>query len=282
MSVVIVIHIYQELLNKYEVFSLKRLISVTKNKYPIRIVSPLGLRLQQVNDILAGSDFSIEYFHPQYFTGLKGYNELMMSPSFYKRFQNWDYILIHHLDAFLFKDELEFWSEKNYSNIGAPLYQTNTSGWVGEFIGIGNGGLCLRKVQDCLRVLHSFKKIYSVHEAWNQLIQFNWKGQIVRLPNFLMVLTGLGNRSHYLFNRTEANEDWFWCNRVPATYHWFKQPGRLEAAAFSMEYRCEELIIENGGELPFGCHGWFKPAFKSFWLKEMQKAGIAIDELNEV
>jgi Protein of unknown function (DUF5672) len=280
MSVVIVIHVYQALLNKYEVFSLKRLVSVTQNKYPIRIVSPFGLRSEQVNSILAGSDFSIEYFHPKYFTGLKGYNQLMMNPKFYKRFQNWDYILIHHLDALLFKDELDIWCAKGYSNIGAPLYQTNTRGWIGEFIGIGNGGLCLRKVKDCLKVLYSYKKIYSVREAWNQLMCYSWKGRIVRFSNFFMVLSGLGNRSHYLFNQTEANEDWFWCNRVPESYTWFKQPNRLEAAAFSMEYRCEELILENGGELPFGCHGWFKPAFISFWLKQMKKAGIEVDELD--
>src|ERR1700759_4734634 len=48
-------------------------------------------------------------FPDKYFDGIHGYNELMLSEHFYGNFLNWEYILIHQLDAFVFADELDYW-----------------------------------------------------------------------------------------------------------------------------------------------------------------------------
>ncbi len=272
-SVAIAVHIYQNTLNAYEVFSLKRLVEVTHGKYPIRIVSPKGLQ-SPVDAILAGTDYAIEYFDRKYFMGLKGYNRLMMHPEFYKRFSKWEYVLIHHLDALVFKDALEDWCKKGYSNIGAPMFQTNVSGWIGEFIGTGNGGFCLRNIKDCLKVLNSFEIVYPAKDARNEMKHYSWKGILSKLPYFFLMITNTGNRSHYLLNAIDTNEDWFWGVLVPAKYKWFKVAEKKEAMAFSMEYNCEKLLEENSYQLPFGCHGWFKPTVKKFWQAQLLKAGV--------
>lgn len=87
------------------------------------------------------------FFHENYFKSIDGYNKLMLSPSFYKAFSNYEYILIYQLDAWVFKDELQHWCNQKYDYIGAPIYQNN------KLIGIGNGGFSLRKVDYCLKVL---------------------------------------------------------------------------------------------------------------------------------
>jgi len=44
----------------------------------------------------------------------------MMSPAFYDAFKAFDYILIYQLDAFVFRDELEYFCSLGYDYIGAP------------------------------------------------------------------------------------------------------------------------------------------------------------------
>ena len=44
----------------------------------------------------------------------------MLSPEFYRRFSDTDYILVCQLDAYIFRDELLSWCKKEYDYIGAP------------------------------------------------------------------------------------------------------------------------------------------------------------------
>jgi hypothetical protein len=47
----------------------------------------------------------------------------MLSIDFYKRFRDYKFILIYQLDAYVFRDELEYWCEQDYDFIGAPLIE---------------------------------------------------------------------------------------------------------------------------------------------------------------
>ena len=66
------------------------------------------------------ADLQMEYFDDTFFANIKGYNQLMMSPSFYARFRKYQYLLIYQTDAWVFRDELLDWCQKGYDYIGAP------------------------------------------------------------------------------------------------------------------------------------------------------------------
>lgn len=122
----------------------------------------------------------VERFDDRYFAGLQGYNRLMLDQSFYKRFVDYQYILIHQTDAYIFKPELEYWCSKDYDYIGAPWYVPRklpkynlykfVFNWGRLFFGYekllhwrynnnaGNGGLSLRKVESFINVLEKVNK----------------------------------------------------------------------------------------------------------------------------
>jgi hypothetical protein len=90
-------------------------------KIPNCLVQPEGLE----NDYHKKySNISVESFPKRYFENIEGYNELLLSASFYERFLDTKYILIYQLDAFFFKDELQEWCDRGYDYIGAPWITT--------------------------------------------------------------------------------------------------------------------------------------------------------------
>lgn len=45
--------------------------------------------------------------------GIAGYNQMMLSREFYQLFNDTEYLLICHTDAWIFRDELEDWCKKD-------------------------------------------------------------------------------------------------------------------------------------------------------------------------
>jgi hypothetical protein len=88
------------------------------------LVQPEGLE----NDYITKkySNISVESFPKRYFENIEGYNELLLSASFYERFLDTKYILIYQLDAFVFKDELQEWCDKGYDYIAPWIAPQNT------------------------------------------------------------------------------------------------------------------------------------------------------------
>ena len=52
--------------------------------------------------------------------GIAGYNAMMLSERFYRLSEAWDYILICHPDAWIFRDEVAAWAERGYDCVAAP------------------------------------------------------------------------------------------------------------------------------------------------------------------
>ena len=52
--------------------------------------------------------------------GIAGYNEMMMSADFYSLFNDYEYIIICHVDAWVFRDELDDWCRRGYDHVAAP------------------------------------------------------------------------------------------------------------------------------------------------------------------
>lgn len=216
------------------------------------IAAPAGLVVDRTFGQL--EKLEVKRFSSQYFDGIKGYNQLLLSRDFYQAFALFDYILIHQADVFLFKDELQLWCEKEYDYIGAPWFRPDklhpdfvskqmekikfalkkNKIYASRHNKSGNGGLSLRNVQTALKVLKSVQ------------------------PALL--------KKYLVTDYPEYNEDIFWSLEAPAIYPAYRIPALHEALQFAVEFEPAAAYQHLDGQLPFGCHAPMKhdPAF---WKK---------------
>jgi hypothetical protein len=246
----VLIPIYKNTINCDEQKSLEQCSKVL-SAYPVVFIKPHSLEVENLKKEFP--QITVESFPDEYFSSLIAYNRLMLSPEFYSRFSNCKYVLIHQLDAYVFRDELKEWCDKNYDYIGAPwllkakyhalhkqvllqfkkLFYYITRSPSRKFIlgdRVGNGGFSLRKV--------------SSHLAATLDKQ-------ARINYFLAHCT-----KHSVFN-----EDVFWATENPQ----FMYPALLEALSFSMDDDPKLCFQLNHNKLPFGCHGWSKHRKINFW-----------------
>ena len=145
--------------------------------YPISVVAPDDLVLPHPLDRLPTVRFASVYF-----TSISAYSSLLLSMQFYERFLSYQYMLMHQLDSFVFRDELLDWCAHGYDYIGAP--------WIGETFpnepktrqglpfwirsrmfrflppldhSVGNGGFSLRRVKTMYRALSMLRR---TRQAW--------------------------------------------------------------------------------------------------------------------
>ena len=250
--VTIVVPIYKELLSEYEEVSFKQLFKVL-GKHRIVVIKPISLDL---NKLLQNFPHcQTESFSDHYFSGIAGYNQLMMSEEFYSRFNDSEYILIYQLDAYVFKDELIDWCKRDYDYIGAPwllrpVYNfplLKFTSWAKRKcykiinrpcsqitrFKVGNGGLSLRKVSSHLKAVTELK---SIAEQYLQV-------------------------RHHLYN-----EDVFFSIEVNRHGMNFMYPTWQEALQFSFDKYPSLCYKLNNEQLPFGCHSWYKRRMKKFWF----------------
>jgi hypothetical protein len=250
----------------------ERCLDILSN-YPVYIVHPEKMDRNTVQNLLSkGNNVREIQFKARYFKGLSGYNRLMTSLRFYRQFSDYEYLLKYHSDAWVFRDELDYWCDKGYDYIGAPLYEYDGTLSPSKYIGIGNGGFSLQRVSSAIKVLSSWRIIYSVSDLNEWYLKYNWKGRLRYLPYYLRALMGIGRFSHSGFNRLRINEDIFWGIYVPQAFQWYKIAPFEESYKFSMEYNCQQLMALNGGKLPFGCHQWYKGQFYEFWKNYIPQA----------
>ena len=222
---VVLIPIYKEMLTPMELASFQQVLQVLSLR-KIALVAPKSLN---VINYQKWANIEIYRFEDQYFENIKGYNKLLTSVHFYKRFEAFDYLLIYQLDAWVFEDQLDLWTSKDYDYLGAPWLEkpASKSGFNLGFLlknKVGNGGFSLRKVSSFIRVLSK------------------WQGFC-----------------HFL----SKNEDFIFSIIIPRLAQ-FKIPDAQIAIAFSFESNPAKAFQLNQGKLPFGCHAWEK-FDRSFW-----------------
>ena len=147
-KVAVVIPTYSEKLAKHELISLHQLCKVLGN-YDKFFVAPEGLKIEY-GDFASG--IRVEYFPKAFFKSTITYSQLLLSENFYARFAGYEYILIHQLDVFVFKDRLMEFCQLGYDYIGAPALKYVPL-WRFIDARVGNGGLSLRKVASCRRLV---------------------------------------------------------------------------------------------------------------------------------
>ena len=253
----IIIPIYKTHFGELEEKSFLQCVKVLKN-YEIILVQPEELDSSYItNDY---KNIKVETFSKKYFASIEGYNELLLSASFYERFMDAEYMLIYQLDAFVFKDELTEWCEKGYDYIGAPwIASVKNSIWSKvfnliarkfrskkkndreqTFYKVGNGGFSLRKV--------------ASHFA-------------IAKQNEKFILDFLNAKEKEIY----AIEDVFWSLKAIEFDANFSIPDYKEALKFAMDRKPKIALTLNNNQLPFGCHGINKPKVIDFWKPILAK-----------
>lgn len=244
----VVIPVYHKDLNEYEQISLRQCVSIL-GRHPLIIIKPDTLDLSDWTEQYPMLQF--ESFNQPYFRSIRGYNELLCSEHFYDRFiENYEYILVYQLDAFVMRDSLIDWCRRGYDYVGAPQFsdvrpKRDESPTLRDRISrlfqqpLLNGGLSLRRVKACRRLL-------SVYHLFNK----QWPG----------------------------NEDGFFSLHYPRLipYRWLmKMPGPEEAIDFAIELEPNRSLTINEGRLPMGCHAWHVYDL-NFWRPILNKYGYEV------
>jgi hypothetical protein len=241
-------------------------------RYDRYLVAPEGLELDF-------PDFRIQRFHPKFFGSLRAHSWLILLPAFYKAFARYKYILIYHLDALAFSDQLEQWCATDIDYIGAPWMPCPDLPWIKE-PAVGNGGFALMKVESCLKVLYGRyrrhpTKIFRDFLARNadQFHALKWvQRTFYRLP-----AVQRADRIWDAVQRTEVNtmnNDQFWSFEAMKYYPQFRVASVEMGLRFAFETipaRCFELA---GRQLPFGCHAFAKYD-RAFWEPHILKTDVA-------
>lgn len=194
--------------------------------FPVILAVPARLDCSPFDEY--GQFASVRTFPDRFFASEAGYNRMMCRPFFYRRFLDFEYILIYQLDTFVFENTLLDWCSKGYDYIGAPWIDTT---WVKNFFAkssfrrfflqkrfnpVGNGGLSLRRVRSSWKAARKFRILSAVFK----------------------------------------HEDFLWSNIVARFLPGFNTAPPEEALNFAFEEHPERLFELNGQRLPFGCHSW--------------------------
>lgn len=265
MIAAVVIPIYKEHLSKHEISSLRQCTEVL-HRYDIYLVCPEGLSLDEYISC-TNKPLNAIRFNRTFFEGISGYNHLMKEYNFYKSFENYNYILIYQLDAWIFRDELEYWCGKNYDYIGAPWFYNFNGHEQGGLWDVGNGGLSLRKVKKFMYITQNRNvRLKTIREIFQS--EYNGIRDIFHcIIRSLGPYIGNNSLRHFMKSTHESLwEDAFFCIGLSNTRFRLSRPTPEEAAFFSFD-KSPKYLYQNitKAKLPFGCHAWNKYQYEEFW-----------------
>jgi hypothetical protein len=240
-SVVVLVPLYKENLDPLDEYSLDRSLGHLVSR-DVRLIAPEALSLDYY--LARYPHVTVERFPRPAFESIPEYNRLLLSEMFYARYSAFEYMLILQTDAILLKDDLDFWCAQPFDYIGAPwpkMFElfVNTGRFEGAAgkhvrVGVGNGGLSLRRIKKCHALLREFTTEVGV------------------------------------FDHTGSSEDLFF-SVMGALSNDFVVPNEITASRFSMEGYPSYYYRVNGGNLPMGTHAWMKNE-PEFWLRVLPDA----------
>lgn len=239
---IVLIPIYRDTLEPLEQFSLD--FSVVRiSNYEMRFLAPEKLDVGYYTRRYPG--IPVQRFPDVFFASIQGYNQLLLTPSFYEQYFEYEFSLILQTDAVVLRDELSDWMERPYDYLGAPWpipnelivrippFDEDRSRHLR--VHVGNGGLSLRRNKSCVELLHEYPSALD------------------------------------MFVRSGSSEDLFF-SFIGALSKKFILPNEIVASSFSLELSPERYVAMNGGRLPMGAHAWWKHA-PQFWMTQFQQGG---------
>lgn len=276
---IIVIPVYKTSPSEAEIASLKQGLKIL-GRHEITFITHNRCNISIYNSVVnrSGIEVGIQYFDSKYFSSIEGYNNLCLSLEFYERFSNYEYMLIYQLDAWVFRDELDYWCCKGYDYIGAPLFHAhNSRQFSTKFSGVGNGGFCLRRISHCLEILKGNQNkpyimpIQLIKIYWNYLLYSDEYKSLISyfriIPLLSLKMLGIFNNIRY-YRSKSINEDLLLGSWSAISWgHKGNIPDFEEAMKFSFEVNPAFLYEKNDKKMPFGCHAFEKWEYDTFWSK---------------
>lgn len=257
-KVVVIIPIYKIQFTAFELSIINNNIEKLKN-YKIYIIGP-----ERIKNVKFDSKIDIIeriLLNDLTFSSIEAYNKLLRSPEFYKLFINFEYLLIVQSDAYIFGNNLSYFTQKNYDYWGAPWidYELINYSFLSNVLPlfhkkrifkplrklkkqylVGNGGLSLRRISTHYFFASKYRKYVETFEKDIN----NW-------------IDG---------GATSMMEDVFWCLYVPKIFKNYEIAPWQEAIKFSFELNPRKAYKLNDYSLPFGCHA-FEKIDKEFYSK---------------
>ena len=271
-QVIIIIIAHKSSISEYEEISLKQCFKIFGEKYPIRLLCPNGLDISCYKSIIP--NIMVDFIHKVWLMNYRMFEKLKVNHFLYKKYIKYHYILFYELDAFVFRDELEYWCNLGYDYIGAPWFGVFGDSIKNKFNGVGNGGFSLRKTK-------SHYLIALICEKCKFLIKFKrlrLSKKLRLFGYFIMSLLGINyklNKHYFFFNYWVGPEDRFWSN-IGAKISWFRVADYKQALKFAFELNPRELFDINNQKLPFGVHAWYKYDL-DFWRPFIESEGYKLD-----
>ena len=209
-----------------------------------------------------GIDGTVRLVQTEYFGSPAAVNKMGTDPAFYRMYQEFDYILVCHLDAWIFHDRLANWMDMGYDFIGAPLFlpENDKVHFLQRMAPFGgNGGLSLRRVASCIRVLETFQPSRSplrlAQAVWFLARNRQW-GFITILYRLLRELSQDWRGTCEKYN---IYEDVFFTIIAPLCRNRISIPTSRTAMKFACEVNYPLFQKELFSlEPPFGIHGYDK------------------------
>ncbi|HVX25463.1 MAG TPA: DUF5672 family protein [Parafilimonas sp.] len=248
MNVVAGIPIYSKNLSKEEKISLEKCIMLLK--CDIVFIAPQSLNVSWYKFFCSGKKrIRFERFDDLFFKDIEGYNMLLMSSVFYQRFLNYDYLFIHQLDVFIFRDELETWCSKNYDYIGAPWIETL---WLENAYNLISNEILASKNYFTRIFYRGIWRLKSINAS---RVSVGNGGCSLRKVKYFYKRTRLNEQKKF---KWKYNEDLFWSIYITLINPFFKKPSPKEALKFAFDFNPQVCFDMNKQQLPFAAHAWFR------------------------
>lgn len=259
MTVSVVVPMCRSVLSDEDKKSLDRLVSVL-GEFAVTVACPEGMDVAEVE--VRYPSFGFERFDSKLFAGQRVFNELLLSRDFYERFLEWDYILIHQSDSFVFRNELQQWCDKGYDYIGSPwLFES----WHRSYIYLELSGLKSA-------YLRKMKGIDDYNIARGKVGDGGFSLRKTRAHyDFLNKHADIVDHYKSMSKYARYNEDVFWAVEPAKNGEDFKVPKPAEAVRFAFAQYPDLAHQVTDYTLPFACRGFNDKESKAFWKPIMKK-----------
>ena len=229
MHACVVVPVYRPEPTAHELLSLTQLADKL-GEHPIELVAPAGLDVGPYRRLVG--ERRSHSFNPRFFearaNSRASYSALMVSDGFYQHFKQYEHILIHQTDAFVFDDQLDQWSGRDFDYIGSPHWAEWGARKDLGMTGVGNGGFSLRRVEAFVRTLRDGRRPSR-----------RLKLLVPRSPA----------RALRRAQNGELVEDYYWGHFAPINVATIR-----DAIAFAFEMGLERMAEHYRDLVPFGCH----------------------------
>lgn len=261
---IVIIPTHKPIMTSEEEKSFRNTLDILRD-WDITLLLPHDVSGKHYEEMRVGENLQFKVMNgiPGWMGSIKKYNDMALSPQFYQSFEEYKYVLIFHLDAWVFRDELQMWIDKEYDYIGAPWFAMRKNNFVDlEKLMCpqgGNGGVCLRKVDKMIELTSNLKRSLNIllfMKGFLFLLK-NWRLNFLRI--YVNSCIGILLDTEGYRNKYNIYEDAMFSIYYSLLDKTFNVAPAKEAIYFATEVYSEELFATKlKWRLPFAIHGYDK------------------------